>query len=325
MNRNIIILICICGLIVIGLVALIVRATGGAAPSASLQNDVPEKYTYKDMIEQGEQGFRTEERKPAFADTAPPDNVMNITQQSRIEPSNNQAPEVGPDAREAQEAIAEIKATKARLKQQQPIPPENEAAEDEQIRNILAAHQATPAPSDQATPPPAKPAGFNTLNFGAAGASTGKAKGSAVAVKGVVLNNVQVVTGSSVRIMLLENVIVNEVQLNKTQIVTGSISVEDTRVKIHVPGTAVNGQLAEVAFSAYGTDGIEGLRIEGNKAEATKQAAKEEIERNIDQAAGGGILGGVVRVVKTLGAGNKTQQLVNIPAGSKLILKIETQ
>jgi hypothetical protein len=327
MSRAQIILLSVFGLFVIVVVYGFIRAAGGGEepePQTNTMTDVPEKYTYQEMMKGGdkERGFPVDAMEPTGTVEKTPAVDPATTAGSVPEPAVKDAPEISA-------ALADIKETRSQLKKAAAAQPAGDAAaEDDIIRKIVADHP-TPAPAQPSSrtipeTAPAKPAGFNTLNFGtSAGNPSGKAR--TTAVKGVVLNNVEVATGSTVRIMLMENAIVNDVPLNKTMIVTGNISVEDTRVMIHVPGAAINGQLAAIAFSAYGMDGIEGLRIEGNRSEATKQAAKEEIERNIDQAAGGGILGGVVRVVRTLGSGSRTQEMVKIPSGSKIILKIEAE
>ena len=169
-----------------------------------------------------------------------------------------------------------------------------------------------------------KAAGFNTLKFGSGGnASEAAPVEASFVARAVILNSAEVATGSTVRIMLLENVNINSVTLPRQTMITGSIQVEDTRVRITVPGAALNGKLAAATFTAFGSDGIEGLPIATGPGAATKQAAKDEINANVEQAAGGGILGSVVRVVRTLGSSGHAQEIIRIPSGTKIILKIE--
>ncbi|MVT12513.1 conjugative transposon protein TraM [Chitinophaga tropicalis] len=338
MNRTQVIILATIGLMIIAVIFGFIYSGKKKGARSHIQTEdgamteVPEKYTYKDlMASTGNRNF-AEEAPPAPAGsvTDPPALDAPATAGKVDPPAAPTAPPAATpvETPEISTALQEIKQTRERIRGGTAAGvSSNEKAveqEDETIRQIVASHNSTaPVRNNQEQPAPApapRPAGFNTLDFGEKAAPAGIATSSPV-IKGVILNDIEVATGAAVRIMLLDNTTINGVAVRKNQMVTGVTNIGENRVQIHVAGTALNNQLTASNFSAYGLDGMEGLRIEGSKGEETRQAAKDELETNIDQVAGAGILGGVVRVVKTVTGGSRGKATVKIPAGYKITLK----
>jgi hypothetical protein len=335
MSRIQIIMLSVLGLMVVAVVFWCVHvfSSDKSTQNGDTMTDVPEKYTYEDMIKSvGDKGFPIDET-PAAAPIPSADPQNNISDPipapaATGEGDNNKSTPPA-DPPEIRAALADIQKARKNIKASVIASEQQESAEDEEIKKIVSERsQIAPVPQ-QLPAPEQQPAtgtaatGFNTMSFG--GGSSGTSVRSATSIRGVILNEVEVATGGKVRIMLLENVTLNGVQLRKTQMVTGAIGVGDTRVQVKVAGAAVDGQLAAIVFSVFGTDGIEGLPIEGNPGTATQQAAREETERNIENVAGGGVLGSVVRVAKTLGTSRQRSTTVKIPAGYKVILKTDNR
>lgn len=343
MSRTQIIMLSVLGLMIIGVVFWCISAfSSGKSKSVDSNSntltDVPEKFTYQDMMKSaGDKGFNLDEApKTGKSIIAAGDetvlNAVSSQQDNGMENSNNvsaASSQLPVDPPQISSALAEVqqarKTIKAAVQKQQ----QEDDAEDEKIRQIVAERGQTNVNNVKVLPPePQRPSivtdpkGANTL---VAGGSTSHLPSSKAltSIKGVILNDVEVASGSTVRIMLLETTTINGVQLRKTEMVTGTVGTvgNSSRIPINVLGAAIDGQLAAITFSIYGIDGIEGLPVTGNTGAATQQAAREEIERGVEGAAGNGVLGGVVRVAKTLGANRQRQTIVRIPAGSKVILK----
>lgn len=358
MNKTKIIIFSGVGLIVIVFIILLlnkIQSTnsreGNERDDKAPVSSVATEYTYKDMMESqrgsefeygdtvGKSVPQLRSTPPDFSGSAPKDteSAVYITSKSNADATLRDIKELQSDLKKTkynnkegepnagtQEGMAAIRALKGQLKEQQPGQ-EGDAAEDERIRNIVAAHQTAPGPGRVASGPTSAPsAGFNSLRLGS-GSSRAAEPVAATDIKAVILNSTEVATGAVVRIMLLETVKVGEATLPRQLMVSGAVQVEETRVLIRVPGAALNNRLANVAFTAYGTDGVEGLRISQAAGRLAKEAAKAEINQEIDRAAGGGILGGVVRVARTLGTSGRQQEVVRIPGDTKIILKIESR
>lgn len=325
MSRISIIILSSLGLMIIGVIFLFINA--GKKSTAETEVEVmtkdPDKYTYQQLMATvGEHGLSLDDGEQVPAASSQPAINRELLADDSV-PVEEEAKEAGSadiPAQEVATALQQIRQARLQFSgdstpvqtRQKPDTRRKNREEDETIRNIVAQHALATEQAQRSEQPEQHaivPAGFNSMQFGQRQASP--AAGSTDnSIPGVILNEAEVISGAVVRIMLQDG----------HKIVSGTVNVGSERVQIRVPGAVVAARFSETFFSVYGQDGTEGLRIEGGPDPA-RQATKDEVESNISQVAGSGILGGVVSIAKTLGTANKGKQQVKIPSGLKITLK----
>ncbi|RAI97022.1 uncharacterized protein DUF3714 [Chitinophaga skermanii] len=312
MNRAQIIAVATLSLAVISFIFwMVARSSDTAGPSIGNFTDDDGKFTYKDMMNNMENKHFYEK----LSNDGEQDSAIIITKRLEVESHATGRLESSVDPA-AQKAVDDIRSFKADIKKEG-------KREDEIIAEIVKRetkqdyiNNSTNASRNVEESSLPVNSSSNNLVFG-----TPQKNNLNVLVKAVILNTVDVRNGSTVRIMVLDNVELNGVAFTNSMIVKGIVSIRDSRVLITIPGHDTGQQTG--FFSVCDKDGVEGLLIEGSintEDNPTKEAVKEEAEQQISQVVGGGMIGSVVRVMKSFGA-VKREVAVKIPAGYKVLIK----
>ncbi|QJB34919.1 conjugative transposon protein TraM [Chitinophaga oryzae] len=162
--------------------------------------------------------------------------------------------------------------------------------------------------------------GFYDLEDAMAYRETGQ-----TAIPAVIHETQTVVSGSTVKMRLTEEVMVNGVLIPQGTFIYGSCAISGERLTIDIPGLRYGKRLFPVSLAAFSLDGLEGISIPGA---LTRDAAKEGMDRTVQslnlmsmdpsiaaQAAGAG-----VEVAKGL-FGKKVKMIrVTLKAGFPLLL-----
>lgn len=330
MNKTKLIVISVTALIVLLLAGWVLSIYNGNQQKEQeihYMTEVPQEYTYEDMIAVSKIGSTdTVSNKKSAAQTTVDYPAYASDSDAKTYP-------------EGEVAAVALKDIKARLKDDiiPVVKPGNinknsdkeTGDEDAIIRQIIRQNQIDSKAVPYSAPVPA-PSAIPAVADGIASPLPVQVpieQGSIaqpVTIKAVVLNEVEVTNGATVSIMLLAAANVNGVQLGKNVVVPGVVTISTNRLFITVTGGNINGKLTDISLNVYGMDGLQGLPILSNaKSAGAQQAAREEIEKSIDGAVQGNrVLGGVVRVLKSFGAsGGNSEETVKIPAGHKVLLK----
>lgn len=162
--------------------------------------------------------------------------------------------------------------------------------------------------------------GFYDLKDAEAYRETGQ-----TAIPAVIHETQTVISGSTVKMRLTEEVMVNGVLIPQGSFIYGTCAISGERLTIEIPGLRYGKRLFPVSLAAFSLDGLEGISIPGA---LTRDAAKEGMDRTVQslnlmsmdpsiaaQAAGAG-----VEVAKGL-FGKKVKLVrVTLKAGFPLLL-----
>ncbi len=150
------------------------------------------------------------------------------------------------------------------------------------------------------------------------------------AIQAAVHENQTIVTGSTVKLRLLNDIVVNGTTIPRDNFVFGKASLEGERLTIKIAGIRYKNSLYPVELSVYDLDGMDGVRIPGA---ITRDVAKQSVDRSLQaigmtsldpsveaQAAGAGI-----EAVKSLVSKKVKLVKVMVKAGYKVLLRDEKQ
>lgn len=115
-------------------------------------------------------------------------------------------------------------------------------------------------------------------------------------IKAVIHNgNKAVKSGSTVRIRLTEDCLINGVEVKRNTIISAIASFSNERIKLSVTSISYNGQYLDAKLTAYDLDGIQGIFVPGG----IKEEAKEDVSSSGVDAASGTlpIIGGLAKDV----------------------------
>jgi conjugative transposon TraM protein len=134
---------------------------------------------------------------------------------------------------------------------------------------------------------------FNTLN----------AEGGNIGISAILDEEIKVVSGSRVRIRLLEEVIIGNYTIKQNACLYGIVkSFSEQRVKINITSILVDGHPVRVNLSVYDNDGIEGFYIpKSNFRDFTEEAGNKIANQSISiETNGGGIQGFAYKVLQDI-------------------------
>lgn len=134
---------------------------------------------------------------------------------------------------------------------------------------------------------------FNTLN----------AEGGNIGISAILDEEIKVVSGSRVRIRLLEEVIIGNYTIKQNACLYGIVkSFSEQRVKINITSILVDGHPVRVNLSVYDNDGIEGFYIpKSNFRDFTEEAGNKIANQSISiETNGGGIEGFAYKVLQDI-------------------------
>lgn len=114
---------------------------------------------------------------------------------------------------------------------------------------------------------------FYDLNKADAYTETGQ-----TAIPAVIHETQTVISGSTIKIRLTEDVMVNGVLIPQGNFIYGNCAISGERLQIAIPGIRFGKHLFPVSLSAFSLDGLEGISIPGA---LTRDAAKEGLDRTV--------------------------------------------
>ena len=139
-----------------------------------------------------------------------------------------------------------------------------------------------------------------------------------------------IVSGSVVKLRLLDTINVNGIQIPKNEFIYGIASINDERLKIEIASLRFRNSILTVSLSAFDLDGLEGLYIPGAIArDASKKGVDDAIQSlqimTMDPSVSAQVAGAGIRAAKGL-FGRKVKQVrVKVKAGYQLLLKDNSQ
>ncbi|WP_277014344.1 conjugative transposon protein TraM [Flavobacterium lindanitolerans] len=150
------------------------------------------------------------------------------------------------------------------------------------------------------------------------------------AIQAAVNENQTIVTGSTVKLRLLNEIVVNGTVIPKDNFVFGKASLDGERLTIKIANIRYRNSLYPVELAVFDLDGLDGIRIPGA---ITRDVAKQSVDRSLQaigmtsldpsmeaQAAGAGI-----EAVKSLVSKKVKLVKVMVKAGYKVLLRDEKQ
>lgn len=150
------------------------------------------------------------------------------------------------------------------------------------------------------------------------------------AIQAAVHENQTIVTGSTVKLRLLDDVVINGSVIPKDSFVYGTASLDGERLSIKISSVRYKNSLFPVELAVFDLDGLDGIRIPGA---ITRDVAKQSVDRSLQaigmtsldpsveaQAAGAGI-----EAVKSLVSKKVKLVKVMVKAGYRVLLRDEKQ
>ncbi len=139
-----------------------------------------------------------------------------------------------------------------------------------------------------------------------------------------------IVSGSVVKLRLLDTINVNGIQIPKNEFIYGIASINDERLKIDIASLRFRNSILTVSLSAFDLDGLEGLYIPGAIVrDASKKGVDDAIQSlqimTMDPSVSAQVAGAGIQAAKGL-FGRKVKQVrVKVKAGYQLLLKDNSQ
>lgn len=208
----------------------------------------------------------------------------------------------------------------------------------EQLRNASLQHRGrvhtVTRPSEQFaasvigsnsrdTLPPVTQSFLNT--FYEAGPGTEQQSEQPAAIPAVVQETQILISGSTIKMRLTEDVFINGVLIPRNGFVFGNCSVDGERLKITIPSVRYGNNLFPVTLSVYDLDGLEGIRIPGA---INREVSKEGTDRAIqamqlsalDPSIGAQAIGAGIEATKGLLSKKVKLIRVTVKAGYPVLL-----
>lgn len=150
------------------------------------------------------------------------------------------------------------------------------------------------------------------------------------AIRVLVHQTQTLVNGSTIKLRLAHDVMVNGIRIPKDNFIFGTVSLNGERLEINITGLRYEQSLFPVALTACDLDGLEGIYIPGA---ITRDVAKESADRSLqavglttlDPSWGAQAAGAGIEAVKTLVSRKVKLVKVTVKAGYQLLLRDEKQ
>lgn len=135
-----------------------------------------------------------------------------------------------------------------------------------------------------------------------------------------------IVSGSVIKLRLLDSIHVNGVLIPKNRFVYGVATIDDERLKINIASLHYQNSILPIALSAYDLDGLEGLYIPGAiTRDASKDGVNDAIQSlqvmSLDPSLSAQVAGAGVDAAKGLFRKKVKQVRVKVKAGYQLLLR----
>ncbi|MFD2164520.1 conjugative transposon protein TraM [Paradesertivirga mongoliensis] len=139
-----------------------------------------------------------------------------------------------------------------------------------------------------------------------------------------------IVTGSVVKIRLLDSIFVNSTLIPKNEFIYGIASVDGERLKIETKTLRYKNSILPVSLSAFDLDGLEGLYIPGAIVrDASKKGVDDAIQSlqimTMDPSVSAQVAGAGIQAAKGLFSRKVKQVRVKVKAGYQLLLRDNNQ
>jgi conjugative transposon TraM protein len=156
------------------------------------------------------------------------------------------------------------------------------------------------------------------------------AKVASNTIQATIHQDQDIVSGSVVKLRLLDTINVNGIQIPKNEFIYGIASINDERLKIEIASLRFRNSILPVSLSAFDLDGLEGLYIPGAiSRDASKKGVDDAIQSlqimTMDPSVSAQVAGAGIQAAKGL-FGRKVKQVrVKVKAGYRLLLKDNSQ
>lgn len=167
-----------------------------------------------------------------------------------------------------------------------------------------------------------------TQNLLAITRSVGEKYGSGVprAIQATIHQDQDIVSGSVIKLRLLDSVFVNAILVPKNEFIYGIASVDGERLKIDIATLRYKNSILPVSLSAFDLDGLEGLYIPGAiTRDASKKGVDDAVQSlqimSVDPSISAQMAGAGVQAAKGLFGKRVKQIRVKVRAGYQLLLR----
>ncbi|MRX46951.1 conjugative transposon protein TraM [Pedobacter puniceum] len=150
------------------------------------------------------------------------------------------------------------------------------------------------------------------------------------AIKAVIHQNQEIVSGAVIKLRLLDTVYINGIVIPQNHFIYGLAQINSERMLINIKSLRYKNSILPVSLSAFDLDGIEGLFVPGTiSRDASKQGVDDAIQSmqimTMDPSLSAQAAGAGVQAIKGLFSKKVKQIRVQIKAGYQLLLKDNNQ
>jgi conjugative transposon TraM protein len=150
------------------------------------------------------------------------------------------------------------------------------------------------------------------------------------AIQATIHQNQEIVTGSVVKLRLLDSIFIRGTLIPKNEFIYGIATVDGERLKIDIATLRFKNSILPVALSVFDLDGLEGLYIPGAiTRDASKKGVDDAIQSlqimTMDPSVSAQVAGAGIQAAKGLFSRKVKQVRVKIKAGYQLLLRDNNQ
>lgn len=149
-------------------------------------------------------------------------------------------------------------------------------------------------------------------------------------IQAVVHQDQDIVSGSVVKLRLMDSIYVNGTLIPKNQFIYGIAAVDGERLKVEIATLRFRNSILPVSLSAFDLDGLEGLYIPGAiTRDASKKGVDDAIQSlqimTMDPSVSAQVAGAGIQAAKGLFSKKVKQVRVKVKAGYQLLLRDNNQ
>ena len=149
-------------------------------------------------------------------------------------------------------------------------------------------------------------------------------------IKAVIDETQTLVTGSVVKLRLLEDIHIHGTLIPKDDFIFGISSISNERLKITISSIICKSKIFPVSLNAYDLDGLEGIHVPGSiSRDVSKESADQAMESmnitSLDPSLGAQAANAGIQTAKALMSKKIKQVRVTIKEGYQLLLKDKNQ
>lgn len=149
-------------------------------------------------------------------------------------------------------------------------------------------------------------------------------------IQAVIHQNQDIVSGSVVKLRLMDSIYVNGILIPKNQFIYGVAAVDGERLKVDIATLRFKNSILPVSLSAFDLDGLEGLYIPGAiTRDASKKGVDDAIQSlqimTMDPSVSAQVAGAGIQAAKGLFSRKVKQVRVKVKAGYQMLLRDNNQ